>query len=289
MNTSTDSVWSVDYSNKNLRNTSFQNENLVNTSFRGSDLRGADFSGANLTGADLKQVKTGITPFKTGVIFFITLVVSMLSGYIAMLAGNTIQEMLKSGDVKIKVAGIVSIILIVTFIIYFYFKGGRSVIRNLLLPAFLISIVIGGIAYFSGLGTGKGMLFLCLALLMVVVLIAIGTIARALAGVLSSFILFILVSATGSVFGSRIGGGISATIMAVSCVVITRRALGGGKGFESLRRLASLITRKFGTSFQGANLANASFSGSTIQNADFTDADLSSVNWGDSKKENCTP
>ena len=288
MSSITDSL-TIDYSKKNLRGESFKDEYLVNTSFKGSDLRGVDFSGADLTGADLSQVKTGIPPFKTFLIFFVTLVVSMASGYMAMLAGNTIQEMLKSDDVKIMIAGIVSIILIVAFIVYYYLKGGSIVIKYLLVPVILLSVVIAGIAYFSGLGTGRGLLFLCLSLLMGVILIVLGTVARALAGVLSSTILFLLVTATGSVFGSRIGGGLSATILALACVLISKKAMSGAKGFESLRKVASLITQKFGTSFQNANLTNANFSQTIIQNADFTNADLTSVNWTDSKKENCTP
>jgi hypothetical protein len=152
-----------------------------------------------------------------------------------------------------------------------------------------LSILIGAIAYFSGLGTGRGMLYLSLSLLLTVVLITLGTVARALAGVLSSTILFILVTATGSIFGSKVGGGLGATILALSCVVISKKALTGAKGFESLRKIASLITQKFGTSFQNANLTNANFSNAKIQNADFTNAELTSVNWKDSKKENCTP
>ena len=287
MNTPTDPRMTVDYSKSNLQNASFKNENLVNTSFQGSDLRGADFSGADLTGANLTQVKTGITPSKNLVIFSVALVISLLSGYVAMLAGRTIQDMLKSGDEKIKIAGIISLIVIVVFVGYYYLKGGRTVIRHLLLPAFVLSIAIGVIAYFSGLGTGRGMLFLMLSLLLVVVMITIGTVARAIAGVLSSSILFILVAAAGSIFGKSVGGGVGTVILAVACALISKRALSGAKGFDALKKLALIITARFGTSFRNAKLTNVNFSDSKINNADFTNADLSSVNWGDSKKENC--
>jgi len=279
----------VDYSKKNLQKSSFKNENLVRTSFAGSDLRGADFSGADLSGANLSKVKTGITPLNTSLIFIVALVVSLLSGYVAMLAGTTIQNMLNSVDSKVRTAGIVSIILVVVFIAYYYWKGGRTVIRNFLIPAILISVVLGVVSYLADLGTGRGMLFLVLALLLVIVMVTIGTVARALAGVLSSTFLFILVAVGGSMFGTTVGGGIGTVIMAISCALISKRALGGADGFESLRKIASFITGKWGTSFRNANLANADFSSSKIHNADFTNADLSSVNWGSSKKQNCTP
>jgi hypothetical protein len=265
-----DRPMTVDYAKRNLQNASFKNENLVNTSFMGSDLRGADFSGADLSHADLTQVKTGITPVNNALILFVALVISLLSGYVAMLGGTTIQDMLKSGDVKIKAAGILSIILIVVFIIYYHQKGGRSVLRNFLLPALGLSLVIGGLAYFSGLGTGRGMFYLTLSLLLVVLMITIGTIARAMAGVLSSTIMFILVASGGSIFGSRIGGGLGSVLLAISCAAISRRALSGTKGFESLRNMALKITTRLGTSFRNANLSMRIFPIQSSHNADFT-------------------
>jgi hypothetical protein len=288
MSSITDSL-TIDYSQRNLRGESFKDEHLVQTSFHGSDLRGADFSGADLTGADLSNAKTGIPPLQATFIFLIAFLVSLLSGYVAMLAGTTVQAMFKSEDDKIKAAGIITLVIILAFISYYYWKGGRSVIKNLLLPAFVLSIVIGVIGYTSGVGTGIGMLFLVLSLLLTVMMIAIGTIARALAGVLSSSILFILVAVGGSVFGKTVGGGMGTVILAVSCALISKRALSGTRGFESLRKLAAFITRKFGTSFENAILTRANFSESKIYNTDYTNAELSSVNWTDSKKKNCTP
>jgi uncharacterized protein YjbI with pentapeptide repeats len=75
--------------------------------------------------------------------------------------------------------------------------------------------------------------------------------------------------------------------LAISCVLISKKALAGAPGFESLRKIACTITAKFGTSFRNTRLSNANFSQSKIRNADFTNADVSSVQWGDSKKVNC--
>ena len=276
-----------DYANKNLQKASFKNEDLVNSNFSGSDLRGADFTGSNLTDANLTHVKTGIPLVNTIFIFLAALVVSLASGYIAMLAGHTIQGMLKSADGNVRTAGIISIVLIVLFLAYCFWKGGGAAIRNLFIPAIAVSIVIGLVAYFSGLGTGMGMLFLAISLVLIVFMLIVGTIARAAAGVLSSTILFMIVALGGGMFGKSVGGGIGTVVLAISCVVISKRALGGARGFESLRKIACAITSKFGTSFRNARLSNANFSQSKIQNADFSNADVSSVKWGDSKKVNC--
>ncbi|HTE23306.1 pentapeptide repeat-containing protein [Flavitalea sp.] len=289
MNQIPPNMLTVDYSKKNLQKSSFKNKNLANVSFVDSDLRGADFSGADLSGADFTHVKTGITPVNTALLFLFALAISLVSGYVAMLAGTTVQGMLKSDDHKVKLAGYVSIVLIVVFIVYSYLKGGRSVIRNLLIPVIIISVLIGVAGYISGIGTGRGMFYIILSLVLVFIMFLIGTIARASAGVLSSSLLFLVVAIAGSVFGKSVGGGIGTVIMAIACALISKRALSGAKGFRGLRKIASFITNKFGTSFRNAKLTNANFAESKIHNADFTNADLSSVNWGDSKKINCSP
>ena len=275
-----------EYSNKNLQKASFKNEDLSNSNFSGSDLRGADFSGANLTGADFTNSRTGIIPLNTIIILFAALLVSILSGYLAMLTGNTVQIMLASKDSKIRTAGIATIVIILLFILYYYWKGGGKAISHLIIPAVILALVIGSIAYASGLGTGMGMLYLILSLLLVVVMFIVGTIARAAAGTLSN-ILFTIVALSGGMFGKSVGGGIGTVIMALACALISKRALSGAIGFDTLRKIASYLIIRFGTSFRNAKLGNANFSQSKIHNTDFTNADVAAVNWGDSKKINC--
>src|SRR4051794_31155322 len=120
-----------DYSNKNLRNQLLRNEDLTNANFSSSDLRGADFTGSDLGGADFTHAKTGITATNTILIFLVALAVSLFSGYIAMLAGHTVQQMLASKDGHIRIAGIATMAITILVILYYYWKGGRSVIRNL--------------------------------------------------------------------------------------------------------------------------------------------------------------
>ena len=75
--------------------------------------------------------------------------------------------------------------------------------------------------------------------------------------------------------------------MSATPAVISKRALGGAKGFEPLRKVASFITKRFGTSFRNARLEQTDFTGSKIRNADFTNAEVSSVSWKETKKINC--
>src|SRR6187402_3112583 len=143
----------TDHRNKDLQKASFRNAQLLNHSFAGSDLRGADFSGANLAGADLSGVRTGIPSSTIALIFAISLIISLLSGYVAMLAGNTVQDLLKSGDAKLRAAGVVAAVVNFAFIVYYVWRGGRSVVRHLVAPIILISILLGIVAWYTGLGT----------------------------------------------------------------------------------------------------------------------------------------
>ena len=130
------------------------------------------------------------------------------------------------------------------------------------------------------------MLYLILSIFLVVIMFIVGTIARDIAGTLSN-LLFLIVAIAGGIFSKSVGGGIGTTILAIACMQISKRALSGAKGFESLRRIAGYVTKKFGTSFRNSNLERAHFSHSQIKNTDFTGANLSSVNWDDAKTMNC--
>jgi uncharacterized protein YjbI with pentapeptide repeats len=274
-----------EYSNKNLQKTSFKNEDLSNASFADSDLRGADFSGANLTGANFTHVKTGIPTLITALLFLAAIIASLLAGYIAMLTGRTVQEMLASTDQDVKYAAYLSIALDLFFIIYAWWKGVNSAIKNLVLPVVTYALLLATVFNLSGLGTGKGMLYMILNIVLMVVMFIVGAMARSAAGSLSG-IFFIIVALSGGMFGKSLGGGIGTVIMAVACAVISKKALSGAQGFDFLQKIALSITKKFGTSFRNTKLANADFSRSKIQNADFANADIAAVNWGDSKKMN---
>jgi len=275
-----------DYSNKNLQNVSFRDQDLSTANFSNSDLRGADLTGANIVGANFTNVKTGITPLITALIFIGALIVSLISGYFAMLAGRTVDEMLASKDQNVRTIGIITIIITILFLLYAWRRGTGKAFKNLIIPFALLAAVAGIIVVVSRMGTGYGIMEQLLALMFVLIMFIVGTIARATANTLS-VILFVIVAIAGSVFGKSIGAGVGATIMALACAQVSKRALSGAQGFDSLRKIAFYVTKKLGTSFRNAKLAKADFSRSKIRNADFTNADLSLVNWGDSKKINC--
>jgi len=276
-----------EFKDRNLQKASFVNEDLSSSHFSNCDLRGADFTGANLSGAEFSNIKTGVTPLNTYLVFFAAIIVSALSGYIAMVAGTTAQRMLTSDDIYMRISGMITLVIAIGTLIVYYWKGGTSVFRMFLIPALIIAAIIGTTAYFTGLGTGKGMLYLGIVLILLVLMFIVGTVARATAGMLSS-VLFLIVALSGGLFSRTVGGGFGTVIMAISCALISKKALRGAPGFENLRKFAFYITSKFGTSFRQCDMRNTDFSQlKTIHNADFSNTDTTSVQWGDCRKINC--
>jgi hypothetical protein len=273
------------YANKNLRNASFRNEDLSNANFAYSDLRGAHFDGANLNNVDLTHVKTGIPPLTRMAIFIVTLAASVISGYFAALTAQTVHKMLVSSDAHVKLAGIITLVTIALFLLYSYWKGGQA-IRFLLLPAAVFATVAGIVVYSLGIGSGQGALFMVISFLLMAVLFIVGTVARALAGSLSN-VLFLVVAISGSVVSKNLSGGVGTVVVAITCALVSKRAMQGVKGFEGLRKITSMATAKFGTSFRNSQLAGANFSCSTLRNSDFSGADTLSAKWGNAKRINC--
>jgi hypothetical protein len=275
-----------DFSNQNLQNMSFANQDLRYSNFSNSDLRGANFCGANCNGVDFTGAKTGITPVNVVLLFIASLAISLLSGYIAMLGGLAVQQLVLSELKHERSAGTLSVFITVAFIVYAWRNGGGVAIKQVALPIVVFSILVAVIIYLTGIGTGKGMFFLGISLILVVIMFITGTIARVAAGSLSK-IIFWVVALSGEAFSKSVGGGIGTILLAILCAMISKRAISGAKGFELLHRLALYITGKFGTSFQRAKMANARFSQSKIRNADFSNTDISLINWGNSKRINC--
>lgn len=273
----------MNYKEQNFQGVSFKGQDLRSADFSGSDLCGADFSGSNLAGADFTDTITGLTrPVYAG-IFFFSLIISLFSGYIAMLTGMTVQTLLKSPEENLQLAGFITSGLFIIFIVLTIWKGGGFTIK-IVFPVILLALIVGAIFKLTGAGSGIGAFYGALAICLFVVMFYVGTIARASAGALASTILFLVVALGGGMFGKSLGGGLGTVAMAISCAVISKRALKGTKGFEFLRNVALKGGTYFGTSFKSADLSNVNFSNSTIKNTDFSNAKLDGVNWENAKK-----
>jgi hypothetical protein len=218
--------------------------------------------------------------------FILAMIISLFSGYMAMLCGTVVQELIVSKQEHERMAGSLSVIITVLFTWYAWNKGGHIAFKSLIIPLIVFAIMIALIIYLSGIGTGKGMFYLGISLLLVGIMFITGTVARTIAGSLSN-IYFLIVAISGELFSKSIGGGIGTIVLAILCAMISKRAVSGAEGFHLLKNIALYVTRKYGTSFRNAKMANTRFSGSKLRNIDFSFTDVSLVNWGNARRMNC--
>lgn len=263
---------------KNFHGISFKGDNHADVDFSGADLRGCDFTGAILTNANLSGCKTGLKTSSAVIVFCASLIISLLSGYFAMLTGETVQTMYNSADNNQHIAAYVLVGLMIVFILLFIWKGGINTIITIA-STIVVALLIGLIAFMSGLGTGIGSLYGSLALILFVVMMFVGTIARAAAGTLSSSIIFLIVAIGGGLFGKSLGGGIGTVVLAVACAIISKRVLSGKGSFPLIKNIALKTGTYFGTSFKDADLTGVNFSDATIKNTNFKGAKLTGVIW----------
>jgi hypothetical protein len=260
---------------------SFKGQNLENANFSSADLRGTDFTGAVLTDADFSKCKTGLKTSSAVLVFLFSLIISLFSGYIAMLTGMTVQLMIKTPETV--TAGYITVGLMLIFIILAFWKGGKNTLVSVAVTIIAV-LLIGLIFFLSGAGTGMGSIYGSLALILFVLMVFAGTIARATAGTLSSNIIFLIVAVGGSIFSKSLGGGLGTVVLAIACAIISKRILSGSADFSMVRNIALKVGTFFGTSFKNADLTGANFSESIIKNTNFKGAKLSGVNWGNAKK-----
>jgi hypothetical protein len=263
----------------------YKGENLHDADFRGTDLRGINFEGTILSNADFSGCRTGLKPSSASLIFIVSLAISLLSGYIAMLTGSMIRLMIASEDSTVVTTGYITFWLMISFLFLTAWKGGKVTLISLPV-SIAVMLMLGLIARLTETGTGRGAVLGSLALVLFLVMVLVGTISRAAAGTMSSTVIFLLVAMSGPMFGKFVfGGQIGTVILAVSCAIISKRALSDTDRFPLLKNVALKTGAYFGTSFVNADLSGANFSESLIKNTNFKGAKLINVNWENSKKE----
>lgn len=275
-----------DYSKGQFRKASFVGQDLRYSDFSHSDLRGTDFTGANLNGVDFTGVKTGMIPTHVAVIFILSFVISLVSGYVAMVDGKAVQELMLSKVPHERMAGSLTILLIILFVFYAWYQGGHMVVYRMVIPLVIFVLLCSLIVYLTKLASGRGLLLMGVSLALLVVLLVAGTVARVAAGSLSN-VIFWVVAISGGLLGKTVGGGIGTIVLAVLCGMISKRALNRNSKFYLLKKIALHITARYGTSFRKTKMVGARFSQSKIRNADFSGTNVEVVNWGNARRLNC--
>jgi hypothetical protein len=273
-----------DFSDMNLQRMDFKYGDFGCYNFSNCDLRGTDFSSADLTGAVFSNVKIGIPPFAKASILVGAMVLSLLGGFVAVRLSQAIQVMFVSHNSYLRTSALAILIISGLFILISIWKGMGNTIKSFGLPVFILAALVATVAGLNGVESG--MQYLMLTLMLIALMFIVGTIARVVAGKISN-VLFIATGVVGYMFSTNVADALGAFAIAISCSVISKRALINAKNFRTLRKIAFFMTERFGTSFRKSRLTSAKFNGTIIRNADFTDADTTLVSWDTCEQINC--
>ncbi len=265
------------FSGQNLQGKSFQGQNLIGANFRGANIRSTDFTGANLTNADFSDAVAGLDQKSSLTLFLLSIFVSMMAGAVAGLSGQFIQRLFEQSQYT-SLGMTISSILLALFLLVTFGQGLGTAIKSLVSNILFWSLLLGVLAIVTGIGNGVGAIGVIFSLVLLTIITVSATVARACAGNMSN-ILFILVALGGLLAGKSFGAGLGATAIAISSVLISKRALSGDRRQACILRITLAISSYFGTSFRQANLTNANFTNARLMNADFGQAILTGICW----------
>lgn len=293
---------SLNFSKQNLQGNSFKNKKLTGANFSHCDIRGVDFTRANLTNADFSHAKAGLNSYWVVISFFLSLILGFLAGAVAVF----ISSFLCSQNLNEVIAGTVTLIGCITFLIISVKKGfGNAFITVIgILGAIGTLAGFGSVAFnqvvigYIALSTATNVCLSIIAVASIAVflsfIIVVASTKMAKSSLISASITAILIPSTARSkialniankgwLGITITAGIAIFII-ILCAKIGKHILADEENHAFIRRVAIAIGAMGGTSFREANLTGVNFTGAILRNTDFIKADLTHTIWYQVKK-----
>ena len=262
---------------KNLQKHSFRGCDLRDADLEGCDVRGADFTGADLRGANLRRVQTGLRPAPMIGLAAVAVVVSIGVGVLSAWAGDAEDNLLDAGG-RYRAAGIVVLVELMVFLAVALWLGIRPALLVVAPAMIAVGVILGLIFKLGGLGTGEAAATSVLLIAAFAVIVVVAALARAVGGGLAPAML-VVAALAGMLAARHAGGGTAATGIALTTVLISRRALRGHPRHQGLRRFVLPLACAGGTRFRDADLRGARLDGARLRGSDFRGANLRGVNW----------
>lgn len=272
------------FAHQDLRGRSFEESALEGADFEGADLRGANFKGARLRGAHLAGARTGRRTTAVILLAVVAIVLGGVAGYLGSWTGEAIRHMLtNTSRPGIQVVALILSAEVLLFVVGTLWRGEVFAVRYVAAPTITLFVVAGLFAVVTRLGGLRelrvALVFAAFVVLLVLV-IALGAFARALAAEGAKLVVLGVMLAT--VFGVRHATGTVVAIMvAVTATVLSERARKGDARALVASRVAENVMAVGGTSFRGADLEGANFRGACLRNTDVRGAKLEGVCWDD--------
>jgi hypothetical protein len=257
---------------------SYQGRSLDNADFSAEDLRGADFTGANLRSANFRDAKFGVAPRVGVVLLGLAILASIAAGAaIGWAVTGTFDQLNSDSWDEVAAGGSIGF-LIISLVVVIFWRGFDTAIK-LVGGLYLIVLVVNIVAnliweeveWVAALRATALIVFVILAIL-------VGVLGRVVGGVFGSWSIA-LVAVLGGLASGRAHGGISGIVIAVSLVLISKRALRGDARDRTIRRMAHRLVGRWGTQFVDADLTGADMTGADTGQCSVKGATLDDVNW----------
>jgi hypothetical protein len=204
-------------------------------------------------------------------VVLLAVALSIGSGVAAGFAGRLLQQTIFAQRPETRVLGIFVASMLAVFLVFTVVKGLNHAFRHVLPVLIAILGLAALLALASGSAPARGGLGAVAFILAAVGIMGLGVLARTAAGT-AGVLLFAVAAIPGALSGSAIGGGLTATAIAVAAMIAGRRALKRDDLFPVISRIAVRVACREGTSFRGADLSNATFAGSRLECCDFRGA-----------------
>jgi hypothetical protein len=242
-------------------------------SLAGADLRGADFSGADLHDADLSNVRTGMSRAWAALVFAISAVFSLVLGVVVGLGAHMLRSLFASADPRLRMSAMFVAASLIVFLLAGIWRGLRAAAYEVLPVTAALAVATAVIAVITRAGTGIAAALALVFLAVAAAVIGSCVLARATAGA-SGKVFFMLTSIAGAVAAGESGGGIGATIVAMSAMIMARRSEKVEARYPMLAHATAAIACRGGTQFRNANLAGANLEHAHLIACDFRGANL---------------
>jgi len=256
----------------------FRGQQLQSADFSGADVRGARFDHANLRSASFRDARTGVRPAVGVALLGLAWVVAAIAGAAIGWALNDVGARLTAGQADEVAEGGSLVLILVVLVGLIIWKGFSTAIR-LVVIVYGIMLAINVTANFfledvDWVRAARATLLLAV----LVAAITAGILGRVIGGAFGSWSAAI-VAVSGGLASGQANGGIAGVVVAVSLVIVSKRALRGDPRDVYLRGIAHGLAHRWGTSFIDADLTGVDFRGTDASRSDLRGATLDAVRW----------
>lgn len=267
------------YRGQNLRGRSFRGELLDGADFSETDIRGADFSHASLVGATFTDARMGVRTVTGLALLAGAVVVSILAGVIVGNFAETTREQASSSDWRDVFASILMAVVTVAFIGVLMLKGVSKAFRTFVVLIGTVVVVDYLVVFiFAGEVRFRNSLPLIGVIILFVPASIAGVLGRLVGGTFGAWAIAV-VAVAGGIAAGRAHGGLSAIVVSVLLVGISKRALSGDARDGPMRYLGHRIATHRGTRFRSADLTGANFTGTNPIHSDLYSATTTGTIW----------